>query len=312
MCASPRFSPWLILFTLLSLGGCRCSKLSGKVDSLEFKRCAQLDPPEARSLRAGALELVIEDRLLSVKSKQGSVRVAAFAGPVGAALTRYELSILSAAQAELVIVMGGLGDDEEMAKATLAGLSTLRVPVLFIAGGADRVSVFESAFDDLDDRARDLMIQGSGLRELRVGRDRFAILAGAPEGRYAIDEDACGFEGDDVDAVREAIESDEEKGARVWLLSWGAPAGFGVTRALSGQDVGSEALSELAEDLGALGGLFAFPESAVGQPITDAQRKGLSLVVPRLGRTGATRAEGGRVPSGVAKLTISGSGLVPR
>lgn len=312
MCASPRFSTWLILLTLLSLGGCRCSKLAGKADSLEFKRCPQLDAPDARSVRAGALEIVIDERLMTVKSKQGSVRVAAFTGPVGAALTRHELSTLSAAQPELVILLGGLGENEEMAKATLASLATLRVPVLFVAGGTDRVNVFEAAFDDLDDQARDLMIQGSGLRELRIGRDRFAIVAGAPDGRYALDEEACGFESDDLDAVREAIESDEEKGARLWLLSWSAPAGFGVTRSLGGQDVGSEGLAELAEDLGAQGGLFAFPESAVAQPITDAQRKGLSLVVPRLGRTGASRAEGGRVPSSVAKLTVSGAGIALR
>lgn len=294
---------------LLSVTGCRCSKLAGEVDSIEFKRCAQLDAPDGRSWRAGELDLTVEDRRLRVKSAQGSVRISAFSGPVGAALTRHELSLVTASQPQLVIMLGGLGDDEEMAKATLAGLAALRVPCLFIAGGADRSAVVEAAFDELEGPSRDFLIHGSGLRELIIGRDRFAIVAGAADGRHALDDGACGFESDDLSDVREALEAEEAKDARVWLLSWAAPAGFGVTRALGGTDVGSEGLAELAEDIGARGGLFAFPESAVAQALKDAQRKGFSLVVPRLGRTGASRAEGGRVASGVAKLMVGPSGL---
>lgn len=309
MYATPRILCSLSFAVLLTVTGCRCSKLAGEVDSLEFQRCAQLDAPESRAWHAGELDLVLEDRVLRVKSKQDSVRIAAFAGPVGAALTRHELASITAAKPQLVIMLGGLGDDEEMAKASLAGLAALRIPSLFIAGGADRRPVIQAAFDDLEDAARDFVIHGSGLRELAIGRDRFAVVAGASDGRYALDDSACGFESDDLTDVREAIEAADTKSSRVWLLSWAAPAGFGVTRALGGQDVGSEGLSDLAEDIGARGGLFAFPESAVAQVMKDAQRKGFSLVVPRLGRTGASRADGGRVVSGVARLVVNGAGL---
>ncbi len=309
MYASSRIFRSLSFSLLLTVTGCRCSKLAGEVGSVAFKRCAQMSPPDSRSWHAGELELVIEDRVLRVKGKQDSIRIAAFTGPVGAALTRHELAAITAARPQLVVMLGGLGDDEEMAKASLAGLAALRVPSLFIAGGADRSAVVQAAFDDVEDAARDFVIHGSGLRELTIGRDRFAIMAGAPDGRYALDDKSCGFENDDLSDLRDAIEAGDTKTSRVWLLSWAAPAGFGVTRALGGQDVGSEGLAELAEDIGARGGLFAFPESAVAQALKDAQGKGFSLVVPRLGRTGASRADGGRVVSSVARLAVGAAGL---
>lgn len=312
MCVSARLWSRFWLLALLAVGGCRCSKLTGSGDSGDFKRCAQVDAPEGRTWRAGELELAIEDRVLRAKGKVDALRLVTFTGPVGAALTRHELAQISQAEPQLVLMLGGLGDDVQMAKATLAGLAALRVPSVFIAGGADRLPVVEEAFEELDEAGRDLVTHGSGLRELAIGKDRFAIVPGAPEGRYAIDDTACGFESDDLDDVREHLEANEQKGSRVWLLSWAAPSGFGVTRALGGHDVGSEALAKLAEDIAAEGGLFAFPESAVAQPVRDAQRKGLSLVVPRLGRTGATRVDGGRVVSGVARLSVGSLGLTIR
>ncbi len=290
--------------------GCSCSKLSGEVGDVEFKRCAQVSPPDARSVRAGEVELRIEGSRLEVRGKGDTLRLAAFTGPVGAALTRHEIAALAAAKPQLVVMLGGLGETTQMATASLAALSTLDAPTLFLPGGADRLDVLEQAFDELSKPERDRIIQGSGLRELVIGDDHFALVAGAPLGRYAIDDGACGFETGDLEEVAEALEAAAEKKQRLWLLSWGAPSGWGVSPGYGHTEVGSDELAELVEDLGARGGLFAFPESAAGLPVHDASPNGgLRLVVPRLGRTGATRLEGGRVASSFALLSVGPKGL---
>jgi hypothetical protein len=218
------------------------------------------------------------------------------------------MAALAAARAGLVLLLGGLGDDLAAASANLSALATLRVPVLFLAGGADRLPVIEEAFAALPEPSRDLLVHASGLRELRIGQDRFALVAGAPLGRYAIDAQACGFSLDDLDDVRAAF-AGGAKGARSWLLSWGAPSGWGISSA-AGSDVGSPELFALSQALGVRGGVFAYPETQAGLTLRDEKQGRLAAVVPRLGRTGSTRADGGRVPSSLLVLTWTEQGLV--
>ena len=295
-----------LLVSLLGGPSCSCSKLAGEVDDLDFKRCAQADAPRERTLSTPALTLELKDRVLELKPK-GPLRIAAFTGPVGAALSRSDLGLLTQAAPQLVLWLGGLGDSEQIAAANLAALATLHVPVWFVAGGADRLSLVESAFDDLEGDAADRLIHGSALRELRVGKDRFAIVPGAPDGRYALDDEACGFVDDDLDDLREALPQSFH--GRTWLLSWAAPAGLGITQGYGGAEVGNAALGELARALGAQGGLHAYPEVLANVPIKAGKGTGLSLVVPRLGRTGALHADGGRVPRSLRVLMLDGSGL---
>lgn len=251
----------------------------------------------------------IEERVLSVTSKQSTLKIAAFSGPVGGPLTRAELAKISESEPDLVIMFGGLGDTESAASASLAGLAALALPVLFIAGGADHLEVVEDAFDALDDKAGELVVHASGLRELRIGRDSFAILPGAALGRYARDNESCGFDSSDLEALSDALASQDKQ--RVWLLSWEAPAGWGLSQGLSGTETASAALRKAADDLKVKGGLFSFPESSVHVPVT-APGGGLALVVPRLGRTGATRTSGGRVASNLASLSLGPAGLAMR
>ena len=296
-----------LLLSLSAAPACSCSKLAGEVDDLEFKRCAQADAPKERTLSTPALALEVKDRVLEVKPK-GELRIAAFTGPVGTALSRTDLALLTQAAPELVLWLGGLGDTHDIATANLASVATLHVPVLFVAGGADRLALVEEAFDDLEGDAAEQLIHASALRELRVGKDRFALVAGAPDGRYALDDDACGFVEDDLDDVREALSGSFS--GRTWLLAWAAPQGLGLTHGFSGAEVGNGALGELARALGARGGLFAYPEVLTNVPGKGAQG-GFSLVVPRLGRTGALHADGARVPRGVSVLVLDASGLHP-
>jgi hypothetical protein len=299
----------LLLVGGVAIAGCNCSRLEGKADSFAFTRCAQVDPPEERSLKVGALELEIRERLLTVRGP-AELRIAAFAGPVGAPFSRTDLAQLAAARAALFLFLGGLGDTHETASANLAALASLHVPTLFVAGGADRLPVVEAAFEELDAPAAQTLIHASGLREVRLGRERFALVPGAALGRYALDDEGCGFEQDDLDNVEGAISDAKEKG-RVWLLAWNAPAGWGITRGYGDTEVGSTELAKLAQALGAQGGLFAYPEAQVFSAGKASPHGGLALVVPRLARTGAQRADGGRIPRALVTLSIGEAGLVP-
>jgi hypothetical protein len=290
----------------VALAGCRCSKLSGEVDELAFTRCAQVAPPKERNVRTAQLELSVQERVLTIKAPAG-LRVAAFTGPVGAPLSRGDVALLAAHKPGLIFLIGGIGDDVGAASANLAALSALHVPTVFIAGGADRLPVIEEAFDSLDADTSELMLHGSGLREVRLGKERLAVVSGSPLGRYAVDADGCGFALADLDEVREAL-STGSKSARSWLLSWAAPSGFGLSSA-AGVDVGSPELFALAQALSAQGGLFAYPETQVGLSVRDPKRTGEALVVPRLGRTGSSRADGGRLASSVRMLVLTQEGL---
>jgi hypothetical protein len=297
-----------LLLSLFAGPSCSCERRSAEVDDLSFKRCAQADAPKERTLNTAVLTLEVKDRHVEVKPK-GDLRIAAFTGPVGAALSRTDMAVLTQAAPALVLWLGGLGDTPAIATANLASMATLHTPVLFVAGGADRLPVVEDAFDDLEGDAAEQLIHASGLRELRVGKDRFALVPGAPDGRYAIDEDACGFVEADLDEVREALAGSFS--GRTWLLAWAAPEGLGLTKGYAGTDVGSPALGELARALGVHGGLFAYPEVRTNVPGKGTKGQGFSLVVPRLGRTGALHADGARVPRGVSVLVLDASGLHP-
>lgn len=260
-------------------------------------------------MRSGPLELEVQERVLHVRSAAG-LRVAAFTGPVGGTLSRGDLALLADAKPGLVLFLGGLGDDVASASANLAGLAALRVPTLFVAGGSDRLPVIEEAFSNLPDDAAELMLQGSGLREVRFDNQRFAVIAGSPLGRYALDDSACGFTVDDLSEVREAFEDAKAKRQRISLLSWGAPSGWGLSHA-AGVDVGSPELFALGQTLSAQGGVFAYPEVRAGEAVRSPARKGVSAVVPRLGRVGSTRGDGGRLPSSLMLLVLTAEGLVP-
>lgn len=291
-----------------ALSGCRCSRLAGEADDVAFTRCGQVAAPKERSVRTAQLELSLQERVVAIKAPAG-LRVAAFTGPVGAPLSRTDVALLAAQKAGLILLLGGLGDDVGAASANLAALSALRVPTVFIAGGADRLPVIEEAFDSLDADSGELLLHGSGLRELRIGKERFAVVSGSPLGRYALDAEACGFALSDLDEVRQAVAAGGKSG-RTQLLSWAAPSGWGISNA-AGLDVGSPELFALAQAISAQGGLFAYPETQAGMVVRDEKRGRAAIVVPRLGRTGSTRADGGRLASSVRMLVLSADGLAP-
>ncbi len=274
------------------------------MDSFAFVRCGEHAPPKERSGKIGALEREIAGRTMKLRGPT-PLRVAAFTGPVGGAFSRSDLARLNATKAHVFLFLGGLGDTLEAATANLSALSALRVPTVFVPGGSDRLALIDDAFGELEEQAADLIVHGSGLRALWLNKERFAVLPGAAMGRYAADERSCGYQQADLDALEEAL--GESKG-RTWLLSWNAPAGWGVSSA-GNTDVGSPELSKLAKAIGARGGIFAYPAVQAMRAGQEPGAGGLSLVVPRLGRTGTTRADGGRLPPAVATLLVTSEGL---
>jgi hypothetical protein len=289
----------------ISVVGCRCTGLETESDGQRYLRCGQADAPAPRQQRVGRLTVELKDRSLAISAAL-PLRVAAFAGPVGVALDSDDLALIRAAKPELVFYLGGLGDDVGVAQKNLTSLAALRVPTLFVAGGEDRWPVVEAAFAALSDGEREVVFSASGLREVLIGRDRFVVAAGAAFGRYARDEQSCGFAAADL-ADMQAAAAKGEPAMRTWLLSWHAPAGFGVSEGLAASELGSPDLQALAVAVGAKGGLFAFPESQAGRARAAAP---LSLVVPRLGRLGSQRADGSRLSAQVARLILTTDGLV--
>lgn len=266
----------LVLGLAASLTHCSREQ-TGEVDGRKFVRCAQRKP-SARSYRAGPIRLAVEGRTLAV---EGTTRIAAFTGPVGRSLAASDVAQIE--EGELVLWLGGLGDTLELAQANLARVAARRAPTVFVAGGADRASIVDKAFAALPEEAP--IVEGSGLRQLRVGGLTFAVAAGAPAGRYAIDEGACGLTPEDLRAI------EAEAGRCPLLLSWHASRE-------------SVELSALARALGAAGGLWAFP-SAAGPDVPGSE----GWAVPRLGLPGTLRGDGARLAPQVGHFVLDADGL---
>lgn len=288
-----------LLWTLL---GCRCNTLEAEIDGQKFVRCAQAAPPKERRVELAGLTLTAEERTLRVEAR-GPLTIVAFTGPVEEPFSASDLALLAQSRASLALYLGGLGSTPELARANLTKLAALNIPTLFVAGGSDRLSVVEEAFGALDERSAELLSHVSGIRELRFGADRFVIVPGAPFGRYAVDDQACGFTLSDLEDIQKAASA--STATRTWLLAWHAPAGFDVSEGFAGVESGSADLRGLALALHARGGIFAYPEG----PVSKSEVTTRAWIAPRLGSTGSLRADGSRLPASVVRLSLGPEGL---
>ncbi|MCZ7679512.1 MAG: hypothetical protein M5U28_12405 [Sandaracinaceae bacterium] len=72
-------------------------------------------------------------------------------------------------------------------------------------------------------------------------------VAGAPEGRYALDGEACGLSSDDAAAIAEAV-GPPGSGVRRYLLSFAAPRTAGSpSSGIASVEAGSPLVSQLLE-----------------------------------------------------------------
>jgi hypothetical protein len=305
----------VILLWGLSFSGCDRLQRAGSEQA--FERCAEAEPA-ARHERIGAIELVLEERVLEVRGLTWPFAVVAFSGPAPGAPWRAEaLAPVRAASPALVLVLGGLGATEAEVTQSLRALASLPMPVLLLQGGRDHPAHWSAALDALESKH---IIDASGLLSVRLGSDALVPVPGAAHGRYAVDEGACGHALTEIKALAEALGPEPAKERR-YLLAWEAPAGGGpvsVARDAQGVDGGDPDLGELASRIGAEGGLFAWPHLRAGMPVRGGgQRQAalgdaaadLQLVVPRLGGPPIERASGELVSSAFALLTFDAPGL---
>jgi hypothetical protein len=280
------------------------------------------DPPEAGTVAIGELRARFEGRRLVLEGTPRPLRLTAAAGPAPS-----EASLrghLAAGSPSLVVVIGGLGDRAPLAARRLVVLAELEVPVLLVAGGRDRPSVWAEAWELAEERLSDKgddgtaalarVIDAGPLEAIRVGGDELIPLAGAPAGRYAVADDACGFGPEDLERRAEAL-GEPPDGRRRWLVSWATPAVPGLADGFGGAEAADSGLAAFMKRVGATGGLFAWPRTAAGRAVTGSGAAAagptddLRVVLPPASGVTSERPDGRRIPPGVTRLELGSKGL---
>lgn len=282
----------LLALALAACDGDEALRVSGEHG---YVRCLALEAPPERTWSVGSLRLSLEERALRIEGAPARAKVAIFTGPVDAASIR----ALKRSRPHLALMLGDLGPSGPRA------LATLGVPVLFVAGGADRHAELE-ALAELSGDARDRVIDASRLRSIRIGDVELVPVPGAPGGRYAISNEACGLGDGDLRAIDEAV-GDAGDGVHRYVLSWAAPAGHPLSRGLAGVDAGSPEIEHLVERIGAEGAIGAWPREHAG----ESAREPFGAVAPPLSGPWVERADGTRLAPGAMVLELSDSGLSP-
>ena len=243
-----------------------CDGCGGSVAELRvpgehaYVRCLAGEAPEEREWRVGQLALAIEERTLTIGGVAGDARLVAFAGPGPSDVPVSEgLIALREEPPAIVLVVGSIGDTQPVANRTLADLAAVEVPVLVLAGGRDDLEVWRAAFEALVPGAEDRVIDVTALERIAIGEREWIPVSGAPGGRYARTDQACGWSAEDLDERAAVLGSGE--GKQRALLAWAAPSGFGL-RGLTGLDPGDAELARFAERVGASTGVFAFPQES--------------------------------------------------
>lgn len=302
--------PWA-----LTASGCSTESRLRVEGKTPFVRCLAGPVPDGeRTLRAGRSSLIAKGRTLTATGLAHPLQIAAFSAPgFGPPLTKAQLADLDRSSAQLVLMLGGLGETDSEARATLTALASLERPVLFVAGGRDRWPVLELLADPDAPWSKRIM-DATPMHELRIGKHTFMVVAGAESGRYAVDDESCGYTAADLaERQKEAAAEARTPGPR-WLLSWHAPAAApgqrGITRSESGLDTGAWNLSRFATQLGVLGGVYAWPSTQAGRSVQSAAQP-TQLLVPRLFGPRQERDDGSLAPLGFALITLGETTLEP-
>jgi hypothetical protein len=216
----------------------------------------------------------LRGRTLSLSSGASPVRVAVFSGPgLDFPPSATELEALARTQADVFVVLGGLGRNA-LATGALQGFASLQRLVVLVRGGVDGF-----AFDTNGQELPSQIVDASGIRMITLGNDTLIPWAGAESGRYALDDAGCGFSERDVEeAVREL--GPGSPGERRWLLSWQLPST-------------GKSLRKLNEGVRARGRISAWPALAADASAESWDSvTGAGLLVPRAWGPRLERADG--------------------
>lgn len=268
-----------------------------------FVRCLALEPPSAREWQVGGLTLAIEERVLTIRGAASPLHVAAFAGPAPASDDGAQvLRAVKARRPQLVLVLGGLGDDREQAAKVARALAATGLLTLFVAGGRDEPEVVAAALAALDDDERDRVLDVTAIERVVLAGAELVPIGGAPGGRYARGLGACGHDAADLDARAVALGGTPD-GMRRVLVSWAAASPApGIDRA----DAGDAELERFARRVGAADALAAWPRERAGHALPGG---GLRRIFPAVGGLALLGVEGGRAPAGATFLALGPSGL---
>lgn len=297
-----------------------CGSSHDSVGANAFAHCMEASLLSDRSSSVGSTRLVIDDGVLTITGLRAPAQIATFSGAgFGGVPSAESLANVRASSPSLAFVLGGIGDDLDSAKRNLAAFASLRVPVIFVAGGRDEQVVIDDALDSLEDDVQTRVFDASRLNKIVIGASVFVPVAGAPLGRYARTNASCGYSQQDLDKRDDAL--GRAGSEHRYLLSWAAPTSSsrrGVSSALLDVDGGDPMLARFAARIGAVGGLFAWPAenarlpiAAVGEGVLSRgeANHALRLVVPQINGAGIIRADGSRVAPGFALLELSDAGI---
>lgn len=250
-----------------------------------YVRCLGAEPPAARSVRLAGTSVRAEGRVLHLEGLRPPLRLAAFAGPAfHAPPTRSDLDALRSARPDLLLVLGDVGDDPATARATLAGLATLPLPTLVLAGGRDTLGRMADAIDAIAQN-KERVFDITPMTSIELAGARLVPLAGARDGHYASTEQGCGYGPADM-AQRAA--SLHTSGAH--LVAWEHPA----------------EVAEIKPEL--RGGLFAWPSEPVAAAADAAPASDAPIIVPHLSGPATELADGSRTSPGFALIGLSEGG----
>jgi hypothetical protein len=284
----------------LLLSSCSCS--SGEVvgGPTPYVRCAAREPAVI-DRAIGAVRVRSEERTLTIEGAAMPLRIAVFRGPVLADEPfAPALDAIEAAQPGIAVLLGSLGEDGRV-DALIASLAELPIPTLVVLGGRDHPEDLEHAIAAVPETAAGIVIDASPFRSVRVSGIELVPVAGAPDGRYARDDEACGLNAADVDAIVGAL---DEPSVPRFLIGFAAPSPL---PGIEGGEAGSALVADLGARTSARGGLFAWPDVPTARPTTPTLD--VRLVVPPPLGPPAFLSDGSRASSGPLVVEVSPEGV---
>jgi hypothetical protein len=284
----------LVFFSALLLTACTCSGAGPTAGgATPYVRCAMREPAVIDT-EVGLLRMRSEGRVLTIEGATSPLRIAAFRGPALAEEPlEPALDAIESGRPALQIVIGSLGDDEAHVTALLRALASLATPTLVVMGGRDHPTDLRAALAALDDDARSKIVDASALRRIAVAGIELVPVAGAPDGRYARDDEACGLGEADASAI--AGDVGEPAGAPRFVIAYAAPTplvGF------EGAEAGSSLVADVVRRTGARASLFAWP---------DAPSESL---LPPLAGPPAILSDGARLGPGAILFDVGPEGMI--
>lgn len=203
--------------------------------------------------------------------------------------------------AQIVLVMGGIGDELESARASFEALARLGRPILLLPGARDDRDAWREAMRSV--QSGDALVDLSGLREVLIAGTSFVPVPGSPHGRYRGNEAICGWD----EEVAETLTNELEPRTPRALLTWAAPAGSPIAAGIDGSDAGSALVASLARALDARSVIAAWPETQAGK--VSVVEGGIHLVVPPFSGPLAPRADGSRPSERAFLLEVDTDGI---